>query len=255
MTSALHLAGEVLNRLAIAAEEAEHGGPLMPHPVPFLFLIPLLPAIGALVNVAYGWKLQKTVGKKAVHFIAIGSMSLAALVAVISFFTLVSAGFHEHYLYQKLWTVFDTGNGFVLNLAFSLDTLSMTMTLIVTIIGTLIHVYSIGYMADEPSYWRFFCYLNFFCFSMLTLVMADNFGLMFYGWEGVGLASYLLIGFWYTEIKNPIAGNKAFIVNRIGDFSFVLGVFLLFWLLAGSWGQVRGAHATLDFNDLRFQFA
>jgi NADH-quinone oxidoreductase subunit L len=251
----LTLTTDLLSRLVTSAEEAE-AVRLTPHPVPFLFLIPLLPAIGAAVNAAIGWKLQRTVGKKVVHFIAIGSMTLAALLAVVAFGTLVNAGFHEHYLYQKLWNVFDTGNGFSLNLAFSLDSLSMTMTLIVTIIGTLIHVYSIGYMADEPAYWRFFCYLNFFCFSMLTLVMADNFGLMFYGWEGVGLASYLLIGFWYTEIKNAIAGNKAFIVNRIGDFSFVLGLFLLFWLLAGSptWGHIPGAHATIDFNELRNQF-
>ncbi len=227
---------------------------LTPYPVSFLFLIPLLPAIGFLINVAIGWKLQKTIGKKAVHFIAIGAMTAAVVVAVIAFATLLSAGHHEHYLYQKVWTVFEYRNGFNLDLAFSLDTLSMTMTLIVTVIGTLIHVYSIGYMADEPAYWRFFCYLNFFCFSMLTLVMADNFGLMFYGWEGVGLASYLLIGFWYGEMKNAVAGNKAFIVNRVGDFSFVLGVFLLFWLLDGSWGSVPGAHGTLDFNDLRNQF-
>ena len=119
--------------------------------------------------------------------------------------------------------------------AFALDPLSMMMTLIITFIGTLIHVFSIGYMADEPSYWRFFSYLNLFIFSMLLLVMGDNFVLMFFGWEGVGLCSYLLIAFWYTDPQKAAAGMKAFIVNRFGDFGFLLGLFLLFWALGGAW--------------------
>jgi NADH-quinone oxidoreductase subunit L len=121
------------------------------------------------------------------------------------------------------------------DLAFALDPLSMMMVLIITFIGTLIHVFSIGYMADEPSYWRFFAYLNLFIFAMLLLVMGDNFAVMFFGWEGVGLASYLLIAFWYTDIDKAKAGMKAFVVNRFGDFGFILGLFLLFWSLGGIW--------------------
>src|SRR5579863_4871634 len=128
-----------------------------------------------------------------------------------------------------------TAGDIQVNLSFALDPLSMMMTLIITFIGTLIHVYSIGYMADEPAYWRFFCYLNLFVFSMLLLVMGDNFVLMFFGWEGVGLCSYLLISFWYDKVENARAGMKAFVVNRFGDFGFVLGLFMLFWALGGAW--------------------
>src|SRR5260370_6062661 len=94
-------------------------------------------------------------------------------------------------------------------------------------------------MADEPAYWRFFCYLNLFVFSMLLLVMGDNLVLMFFGWEGVGLCSYLLIGFWYEDIEKAKAAVKAFVTNRVGDFGFVLGMFLLFWALGGSWVQKK----------------
>ena len=107
------------------------------------------------------------------------------------------------------------------------------MILVVTGVGGLIHIYSTGYMHEEPAYWRFFAYLNLFTFAMLTLVLADNLLLMFVGWEGVGLCSYALIGFWYSDWNNAAAGSKAFIVNRIGDFGFMLGTFLLFWTLAG----------------------
>ncbi len=109
------------------------------------------------------------------------------------------------------------------------DPLSAVMVLVVTGVGFLIHIYSAGYMAHEEGYYRFFTYLNLFMFSMLTLVLANNFLLMFVGWEGVGLCSYLLIGFWYLKKSACDAGKKAFIVNRIGDFGFILGIFLTFW--------------------------
>ena len=101
------------------------------------------------------------------------------------------------------------------------------MLLVVTGVGFLIHIYSVGYMWDDPSYYRFFSYLNLFMFFMLTLVLAGNYLLMFIGWEGVGLASYLLIGFWFTKDSAASAGKKAFIVNRIGDFGFLIALFLL----------------------------
>jgi len=111
----------------------------------------------------------------------------------------------------------------------------MMMVLVITGIGALIHVFSIGYMADEPSYWRFFSYLNLFVFAMLLLVMGDNFAVMFFGWEGVGLASYLLISFWYTDPEKAAAGMKAFVANRFGDFGFLAGLLILFWGLGGAW--------------------
>src|SRR5207302_5816295 len=116
---------------------------------------------------------------------------------------------------------------FQANFAFYLDQLSLVMLLVVTGVGFLIHVYSVGYMWDDGGFFRFFSYLNLFMFFMLTLVLANNYLLMFIGWEGVGLASYLLIGFWFTKDSAASAGKKAFIVNRIGDFGFLIGLFLM----------------------------
>src|SRR5437867_1841311 len=116
---------------------------------------------------------------------------------------------------------------FTADFAFYLDQLSLVMLLAVTGVGFLIHIYSVGYMWDDPGYYRFFSYLNLFMFFMLTLVLANNYLLMFIGWEGVGLASYLLIGFWFTKDSAASAGKQAFIVNRIGDFGFLIALFLL----------------------------
>ena len=125
------------------------------------------------------------------------------------------------------------------DLALRMDALSGLMCLVITFIGTLIHIYSAGYMSHEPDYARFFAYLNLFCGAMLVLVLGDSLPVMFIGWEGVGLCSYLLIGFWYGEKANADAGKKAFIVNRVGDFGFLLGMFLLFY-----------ATGTLDIPDI-----
>jgi NADH-quinone oxidoreductase subunit L len=133
-------------------------------------------------------------------------------------------------------------------MAFLVDPLSAVMILVVTGIGGLIHIYATGYMHDDNAFWRFFAYLNLFTAAMLTLVLGDNLLLLFVGWEGVGLCSYALIGFWYTDHANARAGNKAFIVNRVGDFGFVLGMFLLFWSL-----DAQG-HGTLTVRDM-VQFA
>ena len=134
---------------------------------------------------------------------------------------------------------------FKVNVGFQVDALTSIMLLVVTGIGFLIHVYSLGYMSHDEGMVRFFIYLNLFIFFMLLLVMGDNLLLLFVGWEGVGLCSYLLMGFWYQEHTNTIAGNKAFIVNRIGDFGFILGIFLLVTELGrhGVW--------TLDFVELQ----
>jgi NADH-quinone oxidoreductase subunit L len=204
------------------------------HAADYLWLIPLFPAVGALVNSLFGIRIQRTLGKRWNHAIAIGTMTLSLLVALRALAQMVALPGNERFLQNTLWNMLSAGQ-LRFDLAFALDPLSMMMVLIITFIGTLIHVFSVGYMADEPSYWRFFAYLNLFVFAMLLLVMGDNFAVMFFGWEGVGLASYLLISFWYTDIDKAKAGMKAFVVNRFGDFGFILGLFLLFWSLGGIW--------------------
>src|SRR6202035_2243215 len=129
--------------------------------------------------------------------------------------------------YHEFFAHWIRSGSFSADFAFYLDQLSLVMLLVVTGVGFLIHIYSVGYMWDDPSYYRFFTYLNLFMFFMLTLVLADNYLVMFIGWEGVGLASYLLIGFWFTKDSAAAAGKKAFIVNRIGDFGFLIALFLL----------------------------
>jgi NADH-quinone oxidoreductase subunit L len=129
--------------------------------------------------------------------------------------------------YQEYVAHWIRSGSFTADFALYLDQLSLVMLLVVTGVGFLIHIYSVGYMWDDPGYYRFFAYLNLFMFFMLTLVLANNYLLMFIGWEGVGLASYLLIGFWFTKDSAASAGKKAFIVNRIGDFGFLIGLFLL----------------------------
>ncbi len=149
------------------------------------------------------------------------------------------------FLVDEVYSWFGSGVGstrFSAELGFQLDPLSAVMILVVTFVGSLIHVYSVGYMEDDhredKGFQRFFCYLNLFMFSMLVLVLADNVVLMFLGWEGVGLCSYLLIGFWYADRHNAYCGSKAFIVNRIGDFAFLIGIFLLFAALADAGSPV-----------------
>jgi NADH-quinone oxidoreductase subunit L len=150
----------------------------------------------------------------------------------------------ERLVTQTLFPWIVSGN---LHIDFSLmvDALSMVMVLVVTFVGTVIHFYSIGYMHKDDGYARYFAFLNLFMFAMLTLVMAKSIPVMFVGWEGVGLCSYLLIGFWYKDIANAAAGKKAFIVNRIGDFAFLIGIFILFF------ATVRMGHPTLDFLVIR----
>jgi NADH-quinone oxidoreductase subunit L len=203
-----------------------------------LALIPLAPLLGAVYNGLLGSRMQARFGKPAVHIPAVALPAISFAVTVAAFAKMVSLPAEERSLFCHLWNWLPVG-GLDAGLAFIMDPLTLVMCFVVTFVGTLIHVYSIGYMRDEPGYWRFFSYLNLFMFSMLVLVLGDNFVLMFVGWEGVGLCSYLLISFWYKEHKNAVAGMKAFIVNRIGDFGFMLGVFLLFWGMQGDWSQGR----------------
>jgi NADH-quinone oxidoreductase subunit L len=220
--------------LHAAAHAASELAPLSPHTVSYLWLIPLFPLVGAFINAAMGVRLQRRFGKGLVHVIGIGAMVLSFATACVAFVQLLGLDSEHRFLQNTVWNILTAGKVHV-DLGFALDPLSMMMTLIITFIGTLIHVFSIGYMADEPSYWRFFSYLNLFVFSMLLLVMGDNFVLMFFGWEGVGLCSYLLIAFWYTDSQKAAAGMKAFVTNRFGDFGFLLGLLLLFWALGGAW--------------------
>jgi len=197
-----------------------------------LALIPLLPLIGALINGTMGWRLQRRFGRLAVGAIGLAMPWTSFVLAVAAFISLAQQPSGSILLHS-------VGNWFTVgvlkvNLAYSLDPLSGMMVLIVTFIGSLIHVYSLGYMRDDEAFWRFFTYLNLFMFAMLTLVLADNFLLMFVGWEGVGLCSYLLIGFWYKDLANARAGMKAFIVNRVGDFGFLIGLMILFWGVGGT---------------------
>jgi NADH-quinone oxidoreductase subunit L len=207
-----------------------------------IWLIPLLPALGATIMFFFGRKLQKA----SVSAVCVGTIVLAFLMAcgaVWQYSGWSSTPEHFHQPYQTIlytWLGTDTGHmnytthdgspcAFRADAGFLLDPLSSIWLLFVTGVGMLIHIYSIGYMAHEGGYYRFFGYLNLFMFSMLTLVLANNYVLMFVGWEGVGLCSYLLIGFYFHRKSATDAGNKAFIVNRIGDAGFLLGMFFIAW--------------------------
>lgn len=187
-----------------------------------LFLIPLLPLVGFLINGLLGWRFSK----RLIGFIGCAGPFTSSAIAIGAFLALIKL---NQPLSQRLFDWVNIGG---LNIDFTLrfDPLSATMVLIVTIVGSFIHLYSIGYMRQDKGYARYFAFLNLFMFMMLVLVMADNLVLMFLGWEGVGLCSYLLIGFWYEDLAKADAGKKAFIVNRVGDFGFILGLFLLYTL-------------------------
>jgi NADH-quinone oxidoreductase subunit L len=189
----------------------------------YLWLIPLIPLAGAAVNGFAGKRLPKSV----VSLIACGAAGMSFVFALISLFGLLRLEPEHRHLLQVYFTWIASGD-FVAKAEFLLDPLSAVMILVVTGVGFLIHVYSIGYMHAEDGYYRFFAYLNLFLFSMLVLVLSGNFLLMFVGWEGVGLCSYLLIGYYFDRRSAGDAGKKAFIVNRIGDIGFILGIFLIF---------------------------
>src|SRR5229473_3080734 len=198
-----------------------------PLSVNFIRLIVLLPLLGAAINFLLGAKLQKRYGKRAISAIGCGVVVIAFGIALGAFFQMLAMPPSHRFMLDDLWRWFDIG-GLKLDVALWLDPLSIVMVLIVTGVGGLIHIYSIGYMHEELSYWRFFAWLNLFTFAMLTLVLGDNLWLMFVGWEGVGLCSFALIGFWYGDHNNTSAGNKAFIYNRVGDWAFVVALYSLF---------------------------
>jgi NADH-quinone oxidoreductase subunit L len=204
-----------------------------------LWLIPILPFAGFLINGTIGRKLPRAL----VATIALLFTAAPAFIVAQLWIFMKSAGAPLSLSTppSRPWIAV---SGFHVDFAFTVDHLTLIMLAIVTGVGFLIHIYSVGYMAHEEGYWRFFAYLNLFMFFMLVLVLASSFLLLFVGWEGVGLASYLLIGFYFTKDSAANAGKKAFIVNRIGDFGFLLAMFLLV-----------AHYGTLDFNTVFAQIA
>src|SRR5437660_1608083 len=170
----------------------------------------------------YGQRMKRAAGP-----IATLLMTASFVVSAITFFQVVARPESSRVFVRTLYRFFNAGSLSV-KVDYRIDPLSITMMLVVTGVGTLIHLYSIGYMRGDPREGRYFQYLNLFAFSMLLLVMANNFLVMFVGWELVGLCSYLLIGFWFDRTEAAAAAKKAFITNRVGDFSFVIGLFLIF---------------------------
>ena len=209
----------------------------------FIRWIVFLPLLGAIINGLLGAKIQKSMGKGAISVLACAPVVIAFGLAVYSFLILKGLEPEKRFLIDNLYPWIHLGS-LKVDMAFMIDPLSAVMILVVTGIGGLIHIYATGYMHEDKAFWRFFAYLNLFTAAMLTLVLGDSLLVLFVGWEGVGLCSYALIGFWYTDHANARAGNKAFIVNRVGDFGFVLGMFLLFWSL-----DAQG-HGSLTFREM-----
>src|SRR5438105_3048271 len=188
--------------------------------VTWLHLIPLLPLAGAAICGLAG----KWLPKAWLYAVALVTVLLSFLVGAYAF---VHLG-EEIQLFHELAFNWFSAGALHVDMAFTLDRLSGALVLVVTGVGFLIHVYSVGYIDEDAGYWRYFAYLNLFVAAMLTLILGDNLVAMFVGWEGVGLCSYLLIGYWFDDDAKAYAGRKAFIVNRIGDFGFLIGIFVLF---------------------------
>ncbi len=175
------------------------------------------PLVGSIAVGLFG----KWLARSHAHLIAIGGVALALLASGVIFYNLYQSDFaaHNYSVYQ--WAQI---GGFSLEIGFLIDSLTAIMMIVVTSVSLMVHIYTIGYMHDDPGYKRFFSYISLFTFSMLMLVMSNNFLQLFFGWEAVGLVSYLLIGFWYTRPTAILANIKAFLVNRVGDFGFLLGI-------------------------------
>src|SRR5579872_7471971 len=190
-----------------------------------------MPLLGAFVNGIWGQRL----GKAAVRLMTLSAIGVSFVASVVALIALAQAIGPDRAHVRLTWTAWEWmhttggpgGSEIPIAVKFSIDQLSGVMMLVVTGVGFLIHLYATSYMAEDEGYWRFFAYLNLFIFAMLVLILGDNLPLLFVGWEGVGLCSYLLIGFWYEKSENAAAGKKAFIANRIGDFGLLCAMFLL----------------------------
>src|SRR3954466_6099363 len=193
-----------------------------------VLLLMALPLAGAGLSALIGRRL----GRYAWIF-SVGAIIATWLIAMtLVYQSLFAKTIPEGGIHFTLYQWIPAGN-FVVDVNFAVDALTAVMLIVVTTIGMLVHVYSIGYMAHDPGRWRFFTYLNFFMFSMLLLVLAENFLVLFVAWELVGLSSYLLIGFWYRRRSAALAAKKAFLVNRVGDMGFSLGIFAV-WSVVGT---------------------
>ena len=213
-----------------------------------LALIPLFPLVGFLINGSWYLFGQAPAGRKKASAQVTGTVAtffifLSFVVSLLCFMDLWGMDPEHRFMEQVLFSWMHVGN-LNIDLAFRVDSLSTLFTLVITGVGTLIHIYSIGYMSHDATPGKFFAYLNLFCFAMLVLVLGSSLPILFFGWEGVGLCSYLLIGYWYMDEDKAKAGKKAFVVNRVGDLGFLLGMFLLF-----------SALGTLDFEVLRSAFS
>jgi NADH-quinone oxidoreductase subunit L len=193
-----------------------------------IYLTVVLPLLGFLINGIFGSRIKN---EKVIGIIGSSTIGISFIITLLAFIETLSLPVEQRQLVVTLFTWLKVG-GLDVSFSYLVDQLSLVMALIVTGVGFIIHVYSIGYMHGDKGFWRFFAYLNLFIFAMMNLILADNFVLLFLGWEGVGLCSYLLIGFWYDrkfeKSTTADAAKKAFIVNRIGDFGFLLGMFLIF---------------------------
>ncbi len=223
--------------------------------IQLIYLTVLLPLLGFLINGIFGRKIKN---EKLIGAIGSGAIGLSFLVTLFAFFETLALPVDQR---KNIVSLFEWMNVGGLNVGFSyqVDQLSLVMALIVTGVGFIIHVYSIGYMHGDKGFWRFFAYLNLFIFAMMNLILGDNFVLLFLGWEGVGLCSYLLIGFWYDrKFEKGTTGDaakKAFVVNRIGDFGFLLGMFLIYMTFGSlNFDEVFTRAATFSVKESVFGF-
>ncbi|MEJ2536586.1 MAG: proton-conducting transporter membrane subunit, partial [Calditrichia bacterium] len=188
-----------------------------------LWLVPALPFFSFLILALVGKRLPRSLAA----ILGVGSVGISALLTIGIGIQFISSPPVDHMFIQQLWSWLDV-SGFSPHIAFHLDALSLVFIFVITFVGFLIHLYSSEFMLDDEGYSRFFAYMNLFVGSMLTLVLADNLLLLYLGWEGVGLCSYLLIGFWYQDPANGYAARKAFVVTRVGDTAMAIGLFLLY---------------------------
>ena len=185
------------------------------------YAIVFLPLLGSFLSGFFGKKL----GDKNSQILTCMLVAISGILSLFIFYEVLTEGYSSN----KLIFNWISSGDFVVNWSINIDSLTSVMLVVVTLISSIIHFYSIGYMSRDPHKSRFMAYLSLFTFAMLTLVTADNFLQLFFGWEGVGLCSYLLIGFWYKKQTANAAAIKAFVVNRVGDFGFAIGIFLIFF--------------------------
>ena len=205
-----------------------------------LLIIVLAPLLGSILAGLFG----RQIGRKGAHSVTIAGVAVACALSVYVLWQLVGQGASPYN--QNIYTWFEIGS-YQAHVGFMVDKLTAMMMVVVTFVSLLVHVYTIGYMADDPGYQRFFSYISLFTFSMLMLVMSNNFLQLFFGWEAVGLVSYLLIGFWFKKPSAIFANLKAFLVNRVGDFGFLLGIAaILFWFKTLDYATVFANIPVLD---------